>query len=226
MQLKEYILASLVCFGVTSCEQNRYEEFKDNTVPEGKITERQLQDNYRAMIVDGHEWVVRVTLPYPPFDASIQCQRIEGDTIVGEQNYKKLMVRSENEPDNWNLKALLREDIKNQQIFVLINGKEELKYDFGLGIGGTTKLYLNHLADYNVRLNRIIEKKDRKGNIFRQFDYLVGETKEYYTVYECFGTIQGIVDNTLFIDGDCGYALVEIRDAQGDVILTAEDLVD
>lgn len=224
MKLKGYILAGLVCLGITSCEQNENVGFEDDIVPVG-VKERKLQDNYRAMIVEGCEWVVKVTLPYPPFDASIQFQRIEGDSVIGEQNYKKLMVRNENEPDNWNLKALLREDVKNQQIFVFVNGKEELKYDFGLGTT-TAKLYFNHLAEYDVRLKNIVERKDRKGNIFRQFDYVIDETQGYYTVYECFGTIQGIVDNTLFIDGDCGYALVEVRDEQGDVVLTAEDLVE
>lgn len=182
-------------------------------------------DNYRPMVAEGYQWNEIVSF-YPDgyMHYRTTIVKLTGDTVVNGIAYKKLMSTDTEEEQQWVLEGLLREDVSNQQVYYLHNGKEFLLYDFGMKVGDKTKLYLCEEYneawadnfDYTMELTAINTKEDNQKNIYREFVYEVrmqykGEEVYAFThrTMERFGSPEGLISkNMAYIDGDCGYSLL------------------
>lgn len=183
-------------------------------------------ENYRPMLVDGYRWN-----EIGEYDDTGKNRyqttilRIQGDTTINRKTYKKVMESYTEDMQDWKLRALLREDIHNQRVYYLHNGKEFLLYDFGMKVGDKTKLYLCEEYsevwaddfDYTMKLTAINTKEDNQKNVYREFEYEVSlqhkeETdKKVFThrTMERFGSSEGLISkNMSYILCDCGYSLL------------------
>lgn len=198
---------------------------------------RSLLKNYRPMIVEGYEWTILRTFDYDPDAYAIEVQRIEGDSVIGKYTYKKLMAQRPETSDQWKVLALLREDAKEQKIYIWTGDIERLKYDFGMSVGDYAPLYISeyldhvHRDDVVARLDRITERVDLKGEKFRVFHYTAilnddeYEDEQSYVLYERFGARGGIFYMFGVMEVGGGSASIqEVRDEHGDVVLTGEGL--
>lgn len=182
-------------------------------------------DNYRPMLVDGYQWNVLYNSPYVgdgyPIIYQTSIGQLEGDSTIDGITYKKLMLSFSEDKTEWQFGALLREDIDEQRIYLLQNGKEHLLYDFGMKVGEQTQLYLNDYygqfpADYYLQLREINTTYDEERKVYRIFVYDVyfknGENYQLWcthTTWERFGSPSGLIcQNVSMIDGAGSYLLL------------------
>jgi len=183
-------------------------------------------ENYRPMVVEGYQWNEIVSFypdGYNHYRTTIV--KLKGDTTVNGKTYKKLMSTTSQEEQKWVLEGLLREDVSNQRVYYLHNGKEFLLYDFGMKVGDKTKLYLCEEYneawaddfDYTMELTAINTKEDNMKNVYREFVYEVtlqykGEADKMvftHRTMERFGSYEGLISKNLsYIACDCGYDLL------------------
>ncbi len=182
--------------------------------------------NYRPMLADGYRWN-----EIGEYSATGENRyqttilRIDGDTTINGKTYRKVMESYTENMEDWQLNALLREDVTNQRVYYLHNGKEFLLYDFGMRVGSKTKLYLCEFYsesraddfDYTMELTAINTKEDNQKNIYREFVYEVSlqhkddTDKQVFThrTMERFGSPYGLISkNMSYILCDCGYSLL------------------
>lgn len=200
-------------------------------------------ENYRPMLVDGYRWN-----EIGEYDDTGENRyqttilRIQGDTTINGKTYKKVMESYTKDMQDWQVSALLREDIHNQRVYYLHNGKEFLLYDFGMRVGNKTKLYLCEFYnearaddfDYTMELTAINTKEDNQKNVYREFVYEVtlqhkdDADKQAFThcTMERFGSPYGLISkNMSYILCDCGYALLcAYNDA--DILVWSNDYTD
>ncbi len=183
-------------------------------------------ENYRPMVVEGYQWNEIVSFfpdGYMHYQTTIF--KLTGDTTVSGKTYKKLMSTETQEEQKWVLEGLLREEVSNQQVYYLHDGKEFLLYDFGMKVGDKTKLYLCEEYneawadnfDYTMELTAINTKEDNQQEEYREFVYEVtlqykGETDKMvftHRTMERFGSYEGLISkNMAYIACDCGYDLL------------------
>ena len=105
-------------------------------------------DDYQPLVEDGKSWVVTYSYAHgwlPPFKA--ECYYIDGDSLIGSQLCKKLMLRV-NDMENNNITTSLDKLIyeKDKKVYYYSVGGEALTnlpmllYDFSASIGDTLSL--------------------------------------------------------------------------------------
>ncbi len=197
-------------------------------------------DNYRLLLDEGSQWNVLYTSASTPEIESVtyktSIQSIQGDSTIKGVTYKKVMLTYSESKTNWQLYALLREDITEQKIYLYKDGNEVLLYDFGMKIGDKATLYLNNYyysypIDYYLQLQAINTLTDTKQNIYHEFVYgvYVKEEDGYnmlytHTTYERFGSKYGLIpQNMTLIDGGGSYQLLCAYDSTNTLLWSRKD---
>lgn len=216
----KYLIVCLIGIVLVACKNNSLQEDK----------------NYRPTIVEGYEWRLHIKFNYDPSISATEIQRIEGDSVIGTHTYKKLIYKYVELSNQWEIKALLREDVQEQKIYIWAGDTERLKCDFGMSVGDYAPLYVSEYLDnvrrddIIVRLDRITEKVDLKGEKFRIFHYTAilnddgYKDEQPYVLYERFGGYSGVFNMGVMECGGSPGSLQEARDEHGNVILTGEGL--
>lgn len=216
----KYLIVCLIGIVLVACKNNSLQEDK----------------NYRPTIVEGYEWRLHIKFNYDPSISATEIQRIEGDSVIGKHTYKKLIAYGPESPGQWKVKALLREDVQEQKIYIWAGDTERIKCDFSMSVGDYAPLYVSDFLDINyrgdvmARLDGITEKADLRGEKFRIFHYTaILNTNGYkdeqpYVLYERFGGYSGVFNMGVMECGGSPGSLQEARDEHGNVILTGEGL--
>ena len=115
---------------------------------------------YQSMLVDGRVW----TVVYGPgcfswYDTVMY--KIEGDTIIEAETYKRCLIGS---GDTWKEESYLREDVEKQQVWRReTNGfVDNLLFDFTLNVGDT-------LNDRSRVCEHVTTVKDNLGRELKKF---------------------------------------------------------
>jgi hypothetical protein len=115
---------------------------------------------YQSMLVDGRVW----TVVYGPgcfagYDTMMY--KIEGDTIIEAETYKRCLIGS---GDTWMEESYLREDVEKQQVWRReTNGfVDNLLFDFALNVGDT-------LNDRSRVCEHVTTVKDNLGRELKKF---------------------------------------------------------
>lgn len=187
-------------------------------------------ENYHPMVAEGYQWNIETSYFSDPLNAySIKTyERFMGTTEANGQIYHRLMSREDYDNSSWTLLALLREDIKHQQIYILLNGQEHLLYDFGMEVGEVCRLYINPQYEnepYQLRLEAITKIRDHQGNILRKFQYEFEGSEDgtfdgaKYIVYERIGTTDGVTEHLYGITGDMTRSVQTVLDEKGNIVI-------
>lgn len=101
---------------------------------------------YEPMVVEGNLWTNQLQTVV---DIDTQ-QWFEGDTLLGEQTYKKLWTQVENQQMAI-IEGLWREDLAEQRIYAWVDTSEVLVYDFDVSVGDMLTIYVyNCFSDVEV----------------------------------------------------------------------------
>jgi hypothetical protein len=100
---------------------------------------------YYPIVQENNEWdVLKVNESGPyPWDTIYWTETfiLSGDTVLNEQNYKKMYKSAEEFPLNWSYWGGLREENQKVWHIGINNYRERLIYDFDLSVGDTIWLY-------------------------------------------------------------------------------------
>lgn len=100
-----------------------------------------FSQNYYPLVQENNEWnVLQVIFEGGnPWDTSFYTQtyKISGDTIVNNQDFKKIYKSEEEIPVNWIYEGSIREEDEKVWYVSHFNNEERLIYDFTLNVGDT-----------------------------------------------------------------------------------------
>jgi hypothetical protein len=121
--------------------------------------------------------------------------RINGDTTLNNQAYKKIYNSMEEFPANWTYYGAIRED--NQKVWFLSasNNPEALLYDFDLNVGDTINILHDPMIVDSI-IDKPINNEDRKHIYFSYYDSIIKEV-----------WIEGIGSNKGFLSPGSGFAV-------------------
>lgn len=166
--------------------------------------------SYDSLVVENAQWQVILDSDDPPWADEMSGWLLRGDTIINDQQYKKLYFRVFEEPFSeviisQNLYGFLREDVENKRVYALesqnggcdSSGTEYLLFDFSYEVGDTSQLCIHTEELGNVVLLEkfigFVYGKDR--NVF-QFG---GSSVE---LIEGVGHFQGLMESpVIYISG-------------------------
>jgi len=106
---------------------------------------------YIPMLTENKVWAV-VTHFYPnPGNMQTTFYKVDGDSLVNAQVYKKIYSSTDESQTNWNKKGLLSEE--NQKIKILYENEEFLLYDFSVeenDIFSINSMFLSFNNPYSI----------------------------------------------------------------------------
>ena len=156
-------------------------------------------EDYNPIVVEGYSWNVvnrnvhldgNNTTKYSTF-----IEKIEGDSVVNNVNYKKLWRSVNDEITEYEVIALVRGDIENQKVWAFVGEKEYLIYDFACKVGDKV-MTLKSLQSAESQVEEIemtikaIEKiEDFNGVKYNKYIAMVENQDIVY--YERFGSENG-----------------------------------
>lgn len=233
--MKAYkIITAIVCIYVCIACRNSI----NPPLPPSKL------ENYRPMLVEGYQWnTVLAAFPAGTMMYQTSVFEIKGDSTINRQPYKKVWISYQEDKSNALLYGLVREDVPQQKIYLYLNGKDVLLYDFAMRVGDTTKLYLcdfyheNTDYEYYLQLASITNEQDQEGKLYREFHYDIYMKFQHategsymytfekiggHTTRERFGSsTQGLIPNNMSgLEGDCACDVLCIYDETGNVVFT------
>ncbi len=129
-----------------------------STAQEKLLTESKL-------VEPGKQWVFQIASGEPPWEVTHDmCYEIENDTIIANENYKKLLL-TQNCTQTQEIRGFIRET-DNGKVFFLSNDihpeKEYLLYDFGMQVGDTTFYEYEQTTYYYALDSTGTNEDDRK----------------------------------------------------------------
>ena len=154
---------------------------------------------YQPIVVEGYNWNVvnrRAQLDgNNTIEYSTIAEKIEGDSIINEVTYKKLWRSTNDELTEYEIIALIREDVDNQKVWTFVGDREYLVYDFACEVGNTVKTLKSlqsaekQLEEIEMRIKAVEEIEDLSGAKFNKYTAIIGEQEIVY--YERFGSENG-----------------------------------
>ncbi|MBO7493312.1 MAG: T9SS type A sorting domain-containing protein [Bacteroidales bacterium] len=127
--------------------------------------------DYLPVVKDDAEWnVMWFNLSQPPFERITESFQLEGDTLVNDMHYNKVMRKISSETLYWNgsteeysLYGLIREEPEGKVFYQPIDQDTTyLLYDFGMNVNDTAVMRWcqlpNPIADVTIRIDSIITK--------------------------------------------------------------------
>lgn len=109
--------------------------------------EKAKAQDFLPLVKDDTEWnIIWQNLSQPPFDCMTESIQLEGDTLVDDMSYKKVMRKISSETQYWNgsteyysLYGLIREEPEGKVFYQPIDQDTLfLLYDFGMNVNDTT----------------------------------------------------------------------------------------
>ena len=152
---------------------------------------------YHPIVVDGYNWnVVNRRIPLNnTIEYYTSTEKIEGDSVVNGITYKKLWRSTNKEMTEYNVIAIIREDIENQKVWAYIGDKEYLIYDFACQVGDKVTVLKSLQSaeitaeEVELTINAIEEFEDFNGVKLNKYIATVGNIETVY--YERYGSENG-----------------------------------
>lgn len=96
---------------------------------------------YTPLVEEGKQWsVMNQNANHPDYvKYTTKLQKIEGEEVVNDVTYNKLLCTTNEATDNWNVEALLREE--DRKVYALVNDKEYLMFDYNVEQGSKIELF-------------------------------------------------------------------------------------
>ena len=98
--------------------------------------------DYHPIVEDGKQWNVLFSYPWSPPEPQSKytdIYKIEGDTLLGGVEYKKLYTTRDEQLTNWQFCRALREE--DRKVYMYEGGNERMLYDFSMQVGDTICVY-------------------------------------------------------------------------------------
>jgi hypothetical protein len=107
-----------------------------------RVNDTNSQHNYRELVLEEKIWS-NTSIPSMPGEYRSYWIKFEGDTIINDLNYKKVLRANDPLHSEWNVKGFIREDVANQKVYLYNNYSQEdmLLYDFSLEQGDSILTY-------------------------------------------------------------------------------------
>ena len=152
---------------------------------------------YHPIVVDGYNWnVVNRRIPLNnTIEYYTSTEKIEGDSVVNGITYKKLWRSTNKEMTEYNVIAIIREDIENQKVWAYIGDKEYLIYDFACQVGDKVTVLKSLQSaeitaeEVEMTINAIEEFEDFNGVKLNKYIATVDNKETVY--YERYGSENG-----------------------------------
>ena len=163
------------------------------------LNNKTLNEDYAPMVVEGYSWNVvnrqvqlddNNTIKY-----STISEKIEGDSIINDITYKKLWHSTNDEMSEYEIIALVREDIKNQKVWAYIGEKEYLLYDFACEAYDTVTTLKSlqsaekQVEEIEMTIKAIEAIEDLSGAKYNKYTATIKNQEIIY--YERFGSENG-----------------------------------